>query len=277
MRKMRLCGKFQAISLGGKEGLAVVVHLFLFLYIDKTKVNDNIRVQIKMQRSKQMIELKELANMVDHTLLRADATKEEFQRLCQEADDYGFKMVAINSYPVAICREFLKNSKVHVGAAIGFPLGQTTIETKVFEVEDAIKNGADEIDYVINIGQLKDGNLAYIREEMKAIVNASREGGIISKVILENCYLTDDEKMAVCQIAKEVKPDFVKTSTGFGTGGATIADVQLMKKVVGNDVKVKAAGGIRDLNTALKMIEAGAERLGTSSGIKIIEEYQREG
>ncbi|GAB7308482.1 MULTISPECIES: deoxyribose-phosphate aldolase [Enterococcus] len=224
-----------------------------------------------------MIELKELANMVDHTLLRADATKEEFQRLCQEADDYGFKMVAINSYPVSICREFLKNSKVHVGAAIGFPLGQTTIETKVFEVEDAIKNGADEIDYVINIGQLKDGNLAYIREEMKAIVNASREGGIISKVILENCYLTDDEKMAVCQIAKEVKPDFVKTSTGFGTGGATIADVQLMKKVVGNDVKVKAAGGIRDLNTALKMIEAGAERLGTSSGIKIIEEYQREG
>lgn len=224
-----------------------------------------------------MIELKELANMVDHTLLRADATKEEFQRLCQEADDYGFKMVAINSYPVAICREFLKNSNVHVGAAIGFPLGQTTIETKVFEVEDAIKNGADEIDYVINIGQLKDGNLAYIREEMKAIVNASREGGIISKVILENCYLTDDEKMAVCQIAKEVKPDFVKTSTGFGTGGATIADVQLMKKVVGNDVKVKAAGGIRDLNTALKMIEAGAERLGTSSGIKIIEEYQREG
>lgn len=164
-----------------------------------------------------------------------------------------------------------------MGAAIGFPLGQTTIETKVFEVEYAIKNGADEIDYVINIGQLKDGNLAYIREEMKAIVNASREGGIISKVILENCYLTDDEKMAVCQIAKEVKPDFVKTSTGFGTGGATIADVQLMKKVVGNDVKVKAAGGIRDLNTALKMIEAGAERLGTSSGIKIIEEYQREG
>jgi deoxyribose-phosphate aldolase len=184
-------------------------------------------------------------------------------------------MVAINSYPVAMCREFLKDSKVHVGAAIGFPLGQTTIETKVFEVQDAIKNGADEIDYVINLGKLKDGDSEYIRQEMKAIVNASREGGIFSKVILENCYLTDAEKVTVCEIAKEVKPDFVKTSTGFGTGGATVEDVALMKKVVGDEVKVKAAGGIRDLETALKMVEAGAERLGTSSGIKIIEEYKK--
>lgn len=221
-----------------------------------------------------MIELEKLANMVDHTLLKADATKERFQQLCKEADEYGFKMVAINSYPVAMCREFLKDSKVHVGAAIGFPLGQTTIETKVFEVQDAIKNGADEIDYVINIGKLKDGDNEYIREEMKAIVNASREGGILSKVILENCYLTDAEKVTVCEIAKEVKPDFVKTSTGFGTGGATFEDVALMKKVVGDEVKVKAAGGIRDLETALKMVEAGAERLGTSSGIKIVEEYK---
>lgn len=222
-----------------------------------------------------MIELQKLANMVDHTLLKADATEAGFERLCKEADDYGFKMVAINSYPVAMCREFLKNSDVHVGAAIGFPLGQTTIETKVFEVQDAIKNGADEIDYVINIGKLKDGDTDYIREEMKAIVNVSREGGIISKVILENCYLTDEEKIAVCEIAKEVKPDFVKTSTGFGTGGATVEDVVLMKRVVGDTVKVKAAGGIRDLDTALKMVEAGAERLGTSSGIKIVEEYKQ--
>lgn len=222
-----------------------------------------------------MIKLNKLANMIDHTLLRADATKEEFRRLCQEADDYGFKMVAINSYPVAMCRDFLKDSEVHVGAAIGFPLGQTTIETKVFEVEDAIKNGGDEIDYVINIGKLKEGNLDYIREEMKAIVNVSRDGGIISKVILENCYLTNEEKRAVCEIAREIKPDFVKTSTGFGTGGATIEDVRLMKQVVGDEVKVKAAGGIRDLDTALKMVAAGAERLGTSSGIKIVEEYKR--
>ena len=213
-----------------------------------------------------MIELEKLANIVDHTLLKADATKEGFEQLCKEADEYGFKMVAINSYPVAMCREFLKDSKVHVGAAI---------ETKVFEVQDAIKNGADEIDYVINIGKLKDGDSEYIRQEMKAIVNASREGGIFSKVILENCYLTDAEKVTVCEIAKEVKPDFVKTSTGFGTGGATVKDVALMKKVVGDEVKVKAAGGIRDLETALKMVEAGAERLGTSSGIKIIEEYKK--
>lgn len=123
--------------------------------------------------------------------------------------------------------------------------------------------------------RLKDGDSEYIRQEMKAIVNASREGGIFSKVILENCYLTDAEKVTVCEIAKEVKPDFVKTSTGFGTGGATVEDVALMKKVVGDEVKVKAAGGIRDLETALKMVEAGAERLGTSSGIKIIEEYKK--
>ena len=221
-----------------------------------------------------MIELKALANQIDHTLLRADATENEFRQLCQEADNYGFKMVAINSFPVKQCREFLQDSPVHVGAAIGFPLGQTTIATKVFEVQDAIKNGADEIDYVINIGKLKAGDSEYIKEEMSAIVKASREGGILSKVILENCYLTDEEKVTVCEIARAVKPDFVKTSTGFGTGGATLADVALMKKVVGEEVKVKAAGGIRDLTTALAMIEAGAQRLGTSSGIKIIEEYK---
>ncbi|MHC5250593.1 deoxyribose-phosphate aldolase [Enterococcus sp. LJL90] len=221
-----------------------------------------------------MIKLEELANMVDHTLLKADATKEDFKQLCKEANDYGFKMVAINSYPVVMCKELLKDSEVHVGAAIGFPLGQTTIETKVFEVKDAIEKGADEIDYVINIGKLKEGDSSYIKAEMKAIVEASREGGILSKVILENCYLTDEEKITVCEIAKEIKPDFVKTSTGFGTGGATIKDVKLMKKVVGNEVKVKAAGGIRDLDTALEMVEAGAERLGTSSGIKIVEEYK---
>lgn len=221
-----------------------------------------------------MISKKDLANMVDHTLLRADASSEELKELCKEADEFGFKMVAINSSPVSQCKEYLENSSVHVGAAIGFPLGQTTIETKVFEVKDAIKNGADEIDYVINIGELKNGNPEYIEREMEAIVAAANEGGILSKVILENCYLTDKEKETVCEIAKRVKPDFVKTSTGFGTGGATIEDVKLMKSIVGDDVKVKAAGGIRSLESALEMIEVGAERLGTSSGIKIIEEYE---
>lgn len=216
----------------------------------------------------------ELANMVDHTLLKADAQKAGFEKLCQEADEYGFKMVAINSAPVALCSELLKESPVHVGAAIGFPLGQTTIAAKVFEVADAIKNGADEIDYVINIGELKEGNLAYIEQEMKKIVAACQANNVLSKVILENCYLTDEEKIAVCEIAKRVKPDFVKTSTGFGTGGATIADVKLMKETVGAEVKIKAAGGIRDFATAKAMVEAGAERLGTSSGIKIINEYK---
>lgn len=222
-----------------------------------------------------MIELAKLANMVDHTLLRADASEKELHELCQEADEYGFKMVAINSYPVQMCHGFLQNSSVHVGAAIAFPLGQTTIAAKVFEVEDAIQNGADEIDYVLNLSKLKDGDLAYIRKEMEEIVAVCRKAGIISKVILENCYLTDKEKVAVCEIAKEVKPDFVKTSTGFGPSGATVEDVRLMKEVVGDQVKVKAAGGIRDLNTALKMVEAGAERLGMSAGIKVIEEYKQ--
>lgn len=224
-----------------------------------------------------MITIKELANMIDHTLLRADASEEEFRRLCQEADDYGFKMVAINSSPVKLCRAFLKDSPVHVGAAIGFPLGQTTIASKVFEVEDAIRNGADEIDYVINIGELKNNHLDYIEKEMTSIAAAAKKGGILSKVILETCYLTDEEKKQVCGIARKVKPDFVKTSTGFGTKGATVEDVRLMKAVVGDDVKVKAAGGIRDLATALQMIEAGAERLGTSSGIRIVEEMREKG
>lgn len=219
---------------------------------------------------------KKIANMIDHTLLKADATKEGFKKLCEEAMEYEFKMVAINSFPVALCADLLKDSEVHVGAAIGFPLGQTTIETKVFEVTDAIKNGCDEIDYVINITELKDGNDAYIKREMKEIVNVCKEHGILSKVILETCYLSEDEKIRVCEIAKEVQPDFVKTSTGFGSAGATLEDVKLMKQVVGDKVKVKAAGGIRDLATAQAMIEAGAQRLGTSSGIKIIEELRKQ-
>lgn len=220
------------------------------------------------------LSIDELASFVDHTLLKADATREEFETLCKEADEYGFKMVAINSSPVRLCATLLEKSPVHVGAAIGFPLGQMTIETKAFEVENAIENGADEIDYVINIGELKDGNLSYIREEMEAIVTICREQKVLSKVILENCYLTNEEKKAVCRIAKKVKPDFVKTSTGFGTGGATLEDVKLMRGIVGDEVRVKAAGGIRDFKTAKAMIDAGAGRLGSSSGVQIIEEYK---
>ena len=184
-------------------------------------------------------------------------------------------MVAINSVPVAYCHKQLKGSNVHVGAAISFPLGQTTIESKAFETKNAIENGADEIDYVLNIGQLKDKNLDYIRREMETIVKLCHSHKVIVKVILETCYLTDLDIINACQIAREIKPDFVKTSTGFGSAGAKVEDIRLMKKTVGSLVKVKAAGGIRSLTDALAMIKAGAERIGTSHGIEIINELKR--
>lgn len=189
-------------------------------------------------------------------------------------------MAAINSAPVKFCKNVLQNSSVHVGAAIGFPLGQTTIEDKVFETKQAIADGADEIDYVVNLVKLKSGDLEYVEEEMRRIVSVCKEHGKISKVIFENCYLNDDEKRTLCRIALKVRPDFIKTSTGFGTPadgravGATVEDILLMKSEVGDAVKVKAAGGVRTLADALAMIEAGAERIGTSAGVKIIEELK---
>lgn len=225
---------------------------------------------------KEMVTVEQLANMIDHTNLKAFADDAAFEKLCDEAKKYNFKMVAINPAQTVRCKKKLQGSPVHVGAAIGFPLGQTTLECKIFETKDAIEKGADEIDYVINVAELKNKNYDYIKKEMEEIVKICREAGKTSKVIFENCYLTDDEKRKVAEIAKEVKPDFIKTSTGFGTGGATVEDVKLMKSVVGDEVKVKAAGGIRDLKTALAMIEAGAERLGTSAGVAIVEEYNNQ-
>ncbi len=216
---------------------------------------------------------KELANMIDHTLLKAYAKEEDFRKLCQEAADNHFKMVAINSSAVKTCKKYLEGTSVSVGAAISFPLGQTTIETKVFETENAIQNGADEIDYVVNIVELKNRNYSYIEDEMKQIVEICKKNHVTIKVIFENCYLSREEKVFLCDTALKVRPDFIKTSTGFGTGGATVADVSLMKSIVGDHIKVKAAGGIRDLETAMKMVEAGAERIGTSSGVKIMHEY----
>ena len=172
-----------------------------------------------------MITVEQLANMVDHTNLKAFADDAAFTKLCDEARKYNFKMVAINPAQTVRCKEKLKDSLVHVGAAIGFPLGQTTLECKIFETKDAIKKGADEIDYVINVAELKNKNYDYIKKEMEEIVKICKEAGKTSKVIFENCYLTDDEKVKVAEIAKEVKPDFIKTSTGFGTGGATVEDV----------------------------------------------------
>ncbi len=221
-----------------------------------------------------MITEKQLAGMIDHTNLKAFATDADMKKLCDEAVRYGFAMVAINSGQSRRCSEYLRGTNIHTGAAIGFPLGQQSIETKVFETEDAIRNGANEIDYVINITELKEKNYEYVEEEMRRIVETCHRCDITCKVIFENCYLTDEEKLKMCEIALKVRPDYIKTSTGFGTSGATLEDVRLMKKAVGDKIKVKAAGGIRTLDDALAYIEAGAERIGTSAGVKIIEEYR---
>lgn len=212
-----------------------------------------------------------LAKYFDHTLLRADAAAEDFARLCAESAAYGFCMVAINPAPVARCRALLSGSGVRVGAAVGFPLGQNTPEIKRLEALAAIEDGADEIDYVINITALKEGNLDFIAGEMAGIVGACRSHGATSKVIFENCYLTDAQKRTMCDIAREVRPDFIKTSTGFGTGGATMADIALMLDGVRGEVKVKAAGGIRDLDTALRLIGMGVERIGSTASVAIVE------
>lgn len=215
-----------------------------------------------------------LARMIDQTMLKPFVSDAELTAFCRESDQYHFAMVAINSAPVALCREALKNSGVHVGAAIGFPLGQTILAVKCYETERAIEDGADEIDYVINIGKLKSGCWNFIEEEMRRIVGICREHNRLSKVIFENCYLNEDEKKHLCEIALRVRPDFIKTSTGFGTGGATVEDVRLMKRMVGDAIGVKAAGGIRSLDDALAMIEAGATRIGTSAGVKIVTEME---
>lgn len=220
--------------------------------------------------------LRDLSRLIDHTNLKPDATTAMMKKLCQEAIDYHFKMVAINQVQSKLCADLLKDTDVDIGAAIAFPLGQTTIESKCFETKNAIEIGATEIDYVINITELKAGNLNYIEREMSEIVKICRQYNVTSKVIFENCYLTDEEKIALCQIAVKVKPDFIKTSTGFGPSGATLEDVKLMKQHVGDVVKVKAAGGIRNADTFKKMIAAGAERIGTSAGIAIIEEIKKD-
>lgn len=214
----------------------------------------------------------QLAAYFDHTQLRAYARHADFELLCAQAAEYGFAMVAVNPAPVALCKKLLADTPVHVGAAVGFPLGQNTVAAKLFETSDAIANGADEIDYVINITQLKEKNYRFVQNEMAGIVALCRQAGVTSKVIFENCYLTDDEKRSLCAIAKEVQPDYIKTSTGFGTGGATLQDVALMRQAVGDAVKVKAAGGIRTLDMALQLIDLGVSRIGSTASVAIVQE-----
>lgn len=220
------------------------------------------------------LSVKQLAGMIDHTFLKPFGTAENIEKLCDEARKYEFAMVAINPAEVETCVKLLEGSPVRVGAAIGFPLGQTTTECKAFETRDTIAKGATEIDTVINVRALQKGRLDIVKKEIEEMVAICRPAGVICKVILETCYLSDAEKETVCRIAKEAGVDFVKTSTGFGTAGATVEDVALMRRVVGPEIGVKAAGGIRDLDTALAMIKAGATRIGTSSGVTIVEAYK---
>lgn len=206
--------------------------------------------------------------LIDHTFLKQDATPEQIISLCNEAKQFDFMSVCVNPAYVPLAAECLKGSTVKVCTVIGFPLGMNLTRTKIDEASLAIKQGADEIDMVINVGMLKSGNSDYVKEEIKLLKEVA--GHRILKVIIETCLLTDEEKILACKIAKEAGADFVKTSTGFSTGGATVHDVELMRKTVGPDMGVKASGGVRTHEDLLAMVEAGASRIGTSNGTKII-------
>jgi len=211
---------------------------------------------------------REIARMIDHTLLKAEATKEQIIKLCEEARKYSFASCCINPAHVKLAAECLRGSPVKTCTVIGFPLGATTSMVKAMETRDAIADGADEIDMVINVGALKAGDYDLVRRDIEAVVNAAR--GKIVKVIIEAALLTDEEKVTACQLAKQAGADFVKTSTGFGPGGATVHDIALMRKTVGKSKGVKASGGIRDFETARQMIEAGATRIGASASVAIV-------
>lgn len=210
----------------------------------------------------------ELNKYIDHTILKATASQKDIEKLCAEATEHKFYSVCVNGCHVKDAKKYLEGTDVKVAAVVGFPLGAMTTAAKVFEAKEAIENGASEIDMVINVAKLQDGEYGYVEEEIRQIKEAI--GKNVLKVIIETCYLSDEEKVKACELSLKAKADFVKTSTGFGTGGATFEDVKLMKSVVGNNAKVKASGGVKDKETAEKYVELGAERLGTSSGIEII-------
>ncbi|MGM8214157.1 deoxyribose-phosphate aldolase [Bacillaceae bacterium W0354] len=209
-----------------------------------------------------------LAAMIDHTLLKPDAQAVQINKLCEEAKTYGFASVCVNPTWVAHCHELLKETEVKVCTVIGFPLGATTTETKAYETKDAIDNGADEIDMVINIGSLKDGRYEEVEEDIKAVVAAANSKTV--KVIIETSLLTKEEKRKACELAKKAGAHFVKTSTGFSGGGATVEDIRLMRLAVGPEMGVKASGGVRNVDDANAMIDAGATRIGASAGVSIV-------
>ena len=213
-----------------------------------------------------------LARLIDHTILKAEATPDQVRKLCEEARQFSFASVCVNAANVALCAGLLKNTSVLVCTVCGFPLGATLPEVKAFEARQAIAAGAQEVDMVINVGALKGGDYALVKADTAAVVQACRAGKAVSKVIIETCYLTNEEKIAACLLGQAAGADFVKTSTGFGPAGATLDDVALMRRTVGPTMGLKAAGGIRDLATARAMIAAGATRLGASASVKIMQE-----
>ncbi|ABP67895.1 deoxyribose-phosphate aldolase [Caldicellulosiruptor saccharolyticus DSM 8903] len=216
---------------------------------------------------------KEIAKFIDHTFLKSNATHADIKKLCDEALKYSFASVCVNPYYVKVCKEYLKDSPVKVATVVGFPLGATSMKTKIFEAKEAFEDGADEIDMVINIGALLEGNVDYVYEEIKNIVDIARGyKNKIVKVIIETSELSDQQKIEACKIVMDAGADFVKTSTGFSKSGAKYEDILLMRKVVGDKIKIKASGGIRTYEDALEMIEAGASRIGTSSGVAIVSE-----
>lgn len=212
----------------------------------------------------------EIAKYIDHTLLKPEANESQIKKLCEEALKYGFASVCVNPANVLLASKLLRDSKVKVCTVIGFPLGANTSGVKAFEASEAIKDGAEEVDMVINIGKLKDKDYDYVKNDIKAVVEAAK-GKALTKVIIETCLLTDEEKVIACKLAKEAGADFVKTSTGFSKGGATAADVKLMRDTVGENMGVKASGGIRSYEDFCKMIEAGASRVGASASVAICE------
>jgi len=209
-----------------------------------------------------------LSKYIDHTILKPDATRDQVIAICAEAREYDFASVCVNQYNTALVKEQLSGSSVMVCTVVGFPLGAVSKEVKAFETRLAVRDGADEIDMVINIGALKDGLNDLVLEDIKAVVEAA--DGKTVKVIIETCLLTDEEKVKACELSLEAKANFVKTSTGFSTGGATVSDVALMRKTVGDKAFVKASGGVRDYEGAMLVINAGADRIGASSGVKIM-------
>jgi deoxyribose-phosphate aldolase len=210
--------------------------------------------------------------MIDHTLLKPDATRADVQKLCREAAEFGFATVCVNPVWVAFAAAELRGTGVGVCSVVGFPLGATTADVKQYETRRAIYDGASEIDMVINIGALKSGDLRTVERDIEAVVDPCRQCGVVSKVIIEAALLTDEEKVTASTLTKAAGADFVKTSTGFGPGGATVADVTLMRRVVGSEMGVKAAGGVRDLEGLKAMVAAGATRVGASAGVKIVQE-----